>query len=111
MTSIPMSIYQRIADHAVALARFEASCDPTDAIAAKNRGETVTPEAKAEWDAANAAEQEAFQQLLEHVPVNSVEHVRKVGYLQLALESREVLDRDELDMFLHSLRLYRPRRA
>lgn len=107
----PVTVYSRIADHAVASARFEASCDPADEVAAKNRGETVSPEAAAEWDAANNAEQEAFEELLAYVPTSSVEHARKIGYLQLLLQSRDTLDRDELGVLLHSLRLYRPRAA
>lgn len=107
----PVTVYSRIADHAVALARLEAACDPADEVAAKNRGESVTPEAMAEWDTANHAEQAAFEELLAYVPTTSVEHARKVGYLQFTLQNRQTLDQDELGVLLHSLRLYRPRAA
>lgn len=107
----PVTVYSRIADHAAATARFEASCDPADEIAAKNRGETVTAEATAEWDAAEKVEQATFEELLAYVPTNGVEHSRKIGYLQFVLQSRQTLDRDELGVLLHALRLYRPRTA
>lgn len=104
-----VTVYHRIADHAAALARLEASCDPADELAAKNRGEAVTPEAEAEHVAALEAEALAFEELLAFVPVNTVEHSRKIGYLQFILQAQDTLDRDQLGVLLHSLRLYRPR--
>lgn len=109
--TVKETVYFRIAAHTAAVARLDAACDPADDIAAKQRGEVVTPEAIAERDAADRAELSAFEELLAYVPINTVEHCRKVEYLQFALRCREPLDRDEMSVLLHSLRQYRPRAA
>ena len=72
------TIYFCIAAHTAAVAQLDAACDPADDMAAKHRGEVVTPEAIAERDAADAEEMAAFEELLAYVPSSTVEHWRKV---------------------------------
>ena len=103
------TIYDRIAAHAVAYARLEAACDPADEIAAKQRGQKVTPVALAERDAADSGEIAAFEEFLAYVPVSTLGLWRKVEYLQFVMRARESLDRNELGTFLHALRQFHPR--
>ena len=105
-----LAVYDLIAAHATAYARFEACCDPADPMAAKNRGEQVTPEAQLENEVAGDAEISTFRQLLSHVPTNIVELRRQVGYVQFLLECRDALDREELALLLNSLMAFNPHR-
>jgi hypothetical protein len=105
----PATIYDRIARHSAASARLEASCDPANESAARNRGEKVTDAAVAEYDAACAAEIVRFDELLAHVPSSIVDLRRQIGYIRFQLECRDALDRDQLDLLFGALIRFRPR--
>ena len=104
----PTTIYDLIAAHAAADARFEASCDPSDEVAALKRGGAVTPAAARENEEAGDAEQAALMALLAHVPGNLIGLRRQVGYLQYLLVGRDAFDEVELGMLLNSLAMFDP---
>ncbi|SDH08050.1 hypothetical protein [Pelagibacterium luteolum] len=107
MSASTINIYDRIADHSAAMARFDRAITLADEMAAEEEGRTVTDEQREEHEAADEHENATLYALLAHTPANCGEMRRKIGYLRMHMQTSECLDREQLFLLLDSFDAYR----